>query len=120
MATHHRDCESGVQVVHRDLKPENILITESSVKGQLKITDFGCEEKVYKPKSLVTQCGTPNYVVSEVLNEHPYETKVDVWSVGVILYISLSGYPPFIGDNQRDLFRKIRKGDYKFHKVLEL
>ena len=41
MATHHRDCESGVQVVHRDLKPENILITESSVKGQLKITDFG-------------------------------------------------------------------------------
>lgn len=51
----------------------------------------------------------------EILNGVPYDESADMWSVGVILYILLGGYPPFIDDNQRRLFRKIRKGQYEFH-----
>ena len=55
------------------------------------------------------------YVAPEILEGLPYDTKADMWSVGVILYILLGGYPPFIEKNQRDLFRKIRRGEYEFH-----
>lgn len=51
----------------------------------------------------------------EILEGVPYDTKADMWSLGVIVYILLGGYPPFIEQNQRDLFRKIRKGQYEFH-----
>jgi len=107
-------CHSN-SVAHRDLKPENLLLSCKENDSNVKIADFGFAKKVFRPNSLVTQCGTPGYVAPEVLNGRPYDTKVDMWSVGVILYILLGGYPPFIEDNQRDLFRKIRKGDYKFH-----
>lgn len=64
---------------------------------------------------MTTQCGTPGYVAPEILEGVPYDTKADMWSLGVIVYILLGGYPPFIEQNQRDLFRKIRKGQYEFH-----
>jgi calcium/calmodulin-dependent protein kinase I len=68
-----------------------------------------------RPKSLTTQCGTPGYVAPEILEGTPYDTRADMWSLGVIVYILLGGYPPFIEQNQRELFRKIRKGQYEFH-----
>jgi calcium/calmodulin-dependent protein kinase I len=68
-----------------------------------------------EPNSLSTQCGTPGYVAPEILEGTKYDTKADMWSLGVIVYILLGGYPPFIEQNQRDLFRKIRKGQYEFH-----
>ena len=64
-----------------------------------------------QPLSISTQ----GYVAPEILNGKPYDESADMWSVGVILYILLGGYPPFIGDDQRRLFRKIRKGQYEFH-----
>jgi calcium/calmodulin-dependent protein kinase I len=64
---------------------------------------------------LTTQCGTPGYVAPEILEGKPYDTQADMWSLGVIVYILLGGYPPFIEQNQRELFRKIRKGQYEFH-----
>jgi calcium/calmodulin-dependent protein kinase I len=70
---------------------------------------------VHKPNSLTTQCGTPGYVAPEILEGTAYDERADMWSVGVILYILLGGYPPFIESTQRDLFRKIRKGEYEFH-----
>jgi len=70
---------------------------------------------VTQPKSLTTQCGTPGYVAAEILEGKPYDTQADMWSIGVIVYILLGGYPPFIESNQRTLFRKIRKGQYEFH-----
>ena len=63
----------------------------------------------------MTQCGTPGYVAPEILHGVPYGTKVDMWSLGVITYILLGGYPPFIEQNQRELFRKIKQGQYEFH-----
>lgn len=64
---------------------------------------------------MTTQCGTPGYVAPEILEGTPYDVPVDMWSLGVIVYILLGGYPPFIEQNQRELFRKIRKGQYEFH-----
>lgn len=102
-------------VAHRDLKPENLLLLSEVEDSQVKIADFGFAKKVHKPNSLSTQCGTPGYVAPEILEGTKYDERADMWSVGVILYILLGGYPPFIESTQRDLFRKIRKGEYEFH-----
>jgi len=102
-------------VAHRDLKPENLLLVSPTDDYKVKIADFGFAKRVRRPNSLITQCGTPGYVAPEILEGRRYDTKADMWSVGVILYILLGGYPPFIENNQRMLFRKIRKGQYEFH-----
>jgi calcium/calmodulin-dependent protein kinase I len=81
----------------------------------VKIADFGFAKRCTKPKSLKTQCGTPGYVAPEILEGQLYDTQADLWSLGVIVYILLGGYPPFIEQNQRELFRKIRKGQFEFH-----
>jgi len=104
-----------MKVAHRDLKPENLLLTSENDDSDIKIADFGFAKRVEKPKSLTTQCGTPGYVAAEILEGKPYDTQADMWSIGVIVYILLGGYPPFIESNQRTLFRKIRKGQYEFH-----
>jgi calcium/calmodulin-dependent protein kinase (CaM kinase) II/calcium/calmodulin-dependent protein kinase I len=101
-------------VAHRDLKPENLLLVGAG-DSDIKIADFGFAKRVERPNSLTTQCGTPGYVAPEILEGTPYDTRADMWSLGVIVYILLGGYPPFIEQNQRDLFRKIRKGQYEFH-----
>jgi len=102
-------------VAHRDLKPENLLLVSKSDDSQVKIADFGFAKKVYEECSLTTQCGTPGYVAPEILEGKKYDQRADMWSVGVILYILLGGYPPFIENTQRELFRKIKRGDYEFH-----
>lgn len=109
-------------VVHRDLKPDNILIAE---KGLLKIADFNLSKMLstYEMEFSVleTQCGTPNYVAPEVISGKPYDYKCDVWSLGVILYLLLSGgYLPFFPEDSRstnaqsDLLKKIRAGKWDF------
>jgi len=103
------------RVAHRDLKPENLLLVSEDDDSAVKIADFGFAKRVKEPNSLTTQCGTPGYVAPEILEGTPYDERADMWSVGVILYILLGGYPPFIESTQRDLFRKIRKGEYEFH-----
>mmetsp|Transcript_1862 Transcript_1862/g.2094 ORF Transcript_1862/g.2094 Transcript_1862/m.2094 type:complete len:353 (+) Transcript_1862:148-1206(+) len=103
-------------VAHRDLKPENLLLTSKSDDMDIKLADFGFAKKVSSSHCLLTQCGTPGYVAPEILNGTPYGTKVDMWSLGVIIYILLGGYPPFNGHDQRQLFKKIKKADYEFHR----
>jgi calcium/calmodulin-dependent protein kinase I len=103
------------KVAHRDLKPENLLLLSSDNDSNIKIADFGFAKKCPKPQCLKTQCGTPGYVAPEILEGIPYDTQADMWSLGVIVYILLGGYPPFIEQNQRELFRKIRKGQFEFH-----
>ena len=102
-------------VCHRDLKPENLLLRTISNDSEIKIADFGFAKKVLTPNSLTTQCGTPGYVAPEILEGVSYDIQSDMWSLGVIIYIILGGYPPFIEQNQRELFRKIRRGQYEFH-----
>lgn len=83
--------------------------------SEIKIADFGFAKRVPLESSLRTQCGTPGYVAPEILEGVPYGTKVDMWSLGVIVYILLGGYPPFVDNNQAELFKKIRRGKYEFH-----
>lgn len=101
-------------IVHRDLKPENILLSGESDSGPIKVSDFGLS-KIYSEKMLSTACGSPGYVAPEVLMADGYTPAVDMWSVGVICYIMLCGYPPFYAENRTNLFEIILRGSYHFH-----
>jgi len=99
-------------VAHRDLKPENLLISSPS-SDSIKITDFGLS-KDFGEGTLKTSCGTPDYVAPEVLKGQPYDHSVDIWSIGVITYILLCGFPPFYGNTDAQIFDKILKCQYDF------
>mmetsp|Transcript_6795 Transcript_6795/g.12562 ORF Transcript_6795/g.12562 Transcript_6795/m.12562 type:complete len:585 (+) Transcript_6795:392-2146(+) len=107
-------------ILHRDLKPENLVFTDDSDHAQVKLTDFGLATVSGWPDVHQTVVGTPNYVAPEVVSVEPrgpfYGPPCDVWSMGVILYILLVGYPPFYNDNVRKLFQQIRHGAYEFHR----
>jgi len=102
-------------VVHRDLKPENLLLTSAEDNADLKIADFGFAKKITELLPNETACGTPGYVAPEILRGDPYGAEVDIWSMGVIIYVLLAGYPPFYDEDQKKLFKKIKEGKYYFH-----
>lgn len=102
-------------VVHRDLKPENLLLTSVEDNADLKIADFGFAKKISELLPNETACGTPGYVAPEILRGDPYGAEVDIWSMGVIIYVLLAGYPPFYDEDQKKLFKKIKEGKYYFH-----
>jgi serine/threonine protein kinase len=101
-------------VAHRDLKPQNLLLKSKDNPYDIVISDFGFSCRVHHPMSLTTRCGTPTYVAPEVLKNAPYDQSVDMWSIGVIIYVLLCGYPPFVDQNQSELFRRIRMSNWKF------
>lgn len=106
----------GKGVIHRDLKPENLLYARPDDDSDIRITDFGLA-KIYKGDMVVkTACGSPNYVAPEVLLNHPegYNFAVDMWSIGVILYVLLCGFCPFYDENTAALFNLITSGSYSF------
>jgi len=97
-------------IVHRDLKPENFLfLTKDPVEGNLlKLIDFGLACPCQPGKFLKTKLGTVYYMAPQVLMGR-YNQMCDVWSVGVIMYILLSGKPPFRGQTDQETFAKIRE-----------
>jgi calcium/calmodulin-dependent protein kinase I len=101
-------------IVHRDLKPENLLYSTPETDSAIKITDFGLAKRKNPNQTLHTACGTPSYVAPEVLKRQPYSPAVDLWSIGVILYILLCGFPPFHNENTAELYNLIKAGDYSF------
>ncbi|XP_011307069.1 calcium/calmodulin-dependent protein kinase type 1 isoform X3 [Fopius arisanus] len=100
-------------VVHRDLKPENLLYYSPDEDSKIMISDFGLS-KMEDSGIMATACGTPGYVAPEVLAQRPYGKAVDVWSIGVISYILLCGYPPFYDESDANLFAQILKGEFEF------
>ncbi|XP_069612402.1 probable myosin light chain kinase DDB_G0271550 [Ranitomeya imitator] len=100
-------------IVHRDLKPENLLYLTPDENAKIMITDFGLS-KMEETGIMSTACGTPGYVAPEVLAQKPYSKAVDCWSIGVITYILLCGYPPFYEESESKLFEKIKDGSYEF------
>ncbi|XP_062871320.1 calcium/calmodulin-dependent protein kinase IGb [Trichomycterus rosablanca] len=100
-------------IVHRDLKPENLLYYSADEKSKIMISDFGLS-KIEENGIMSTACGTPGYVAPEVLAQKPYSKAVDCWSIGVITYILLCGYPPFYEESETRLFSKIIKAQYEF------
>ncbi len=102
-------------IVHRDLKPENLLFSSSKNDTELKIADFGFAAVCHENTLLKEQCGTPAYIAPEILRHRPYDQAVDIWSIGVISFILLGGYPPFSNKSRPRLFNAIIHGQYAFH-----
>lgn len=107
-------------IVHRDIKPENILLTDKEL--HVKLADFGLAKIIGEESFTTTLCGTPSYVAPEILEDtrnRKYTRAVDIWSLGVVLYICLCGFPPFSDElfskeNPYTLTQQIRAGRFDY------
>ncbi|KAJ8395763.1 hypothetical protein AAFF_G00030000 [Aldrovandia affinis] len=108
----------NMNIAHRDIKPENLLYTTKQNNCVLKLTDFGFAKETTLHNPLQTPCYTPYYVAPEVLGPEKYDKSCDMWSLGVIMYILLCGYPPFYSNTGQPISpgmkRRIRMGQYEF------
>lgn len=94
-------------VVHLDLKPQNILLTSVQPLGDIRIVDFGLSRRMDKITEVREILGTPEYVAPEILNYEPITTATDMWSIGVLIYVMLTGESPFLGDDKQETFLNI-------------
>ncbi len=103
----------NMKIIHRDLKPENILIVDRDKNNypRIKICDFGTSKMFEKGAVQRKLVGSSYYIAPEVLKKH-YDEKCDIWSCGVILYILLSGRPPFGGENDKEIMQRVAIGKY--------
>ena len=102
------------KIAHCDMKPKNLLLMSEDNDSYIKLADFGFAARCHEPKMLTKQCGTPFFVAPEILMKQPYDQQSDMWSVGCIVFLLLSGTLPFMGRSQKELFRKIVSGKYEF------
>eukprot|EP00930_Biecheleria_cincta_P096986 TRINITY_DN88746_c0_g1_i1.p1 TRINITY_DN88746_c0_g1~~TRINITY_DN88746_c0_g1_i1.p1 ORF type:complete len:480 (+),score=114.56 TRINITY_DN88746_c0_g1_i1:46-1485(+) len=100
---------------HRDIKPENFLLENERRDAAIKVIDFGLAKKYVhgKDENMKTKAGTPYYVAPEVL-KGSYDEKCDIWSIGVVCYILLCGFPPFSGENDNQILKAVKKGAFDF------
>jgi serine/threonine protein kinase len=98
-------------IAHRDLKPQNLLCAGPDGM-EIRVADFGLSKMFGEGEHLETCCGSPEYVAPEVLECKPYDKACDLWSVGVIIYVMLTGCFPFWDKNNAILYEKIRNVDY--------
>ena len=101
------------QIIHRDIKPENIMITKREKNGclQVKLIDFGTAKIFEKGQSENRYVGSSYYMAPEVL-KRKYDEKCDLWSIGVIFYILLTGRPPFDGNDDEEILKNVEIGVY--------
>jgi len=110
--------ENGI--VHRDLKPENLFLSSKEDDAQVKVGDFGLSTFLPTDGSKLTKAvGTPGYIAPEILqtldeNLDGYGKEVDLWSVGIIMYILLCGFPPFYAEDDDEAFDQIISGEFDF------
>ncbi|XP_040981638.1 death-associated protein kinase 2-like isoform X2 [Aquila chrysaetos chrysaetos] len=102
-------------IAHFDLKPENIMLQEKHVpKPWVKIIDFGLAQHLEDGVTFKSLCGTPQYIAPEVINYEPLSSATDMWSIGVITYILLSGLSPFQGETDAETLSNVVAGTYEF------
>jgi len=109
------------KIVHRDLKPENFVFETKAADSNMKLIDFGCAVLAEDDELIKDVAGSPYYVAPEVLaSDYKRTGRVwkasDLWSIGVIVFLLVHGYPPFNGEQQDQIFHKIRIGKYRFGK----
>ncbi|CAE7431579.1 CPK2, partial [Symbiodinium microadriaticum] len=106
-------CHHVHNICHRDLKPENFLFATPAADSQLKIIDFGLSRYDDEIEHMSTKVGTPYYIAPEVLTRK-YDKECDLWSIGVVTYVLLCGYPPFYGDTDAEIFASVKRGEFDF------
>jgi len=104
-------CHDVKNIVHRDLKPENFLLTDKTDDAQVKVIDFGLSR--YSKNRMESKVGTIYYVAPEVLFGE-YTNKADIWSIGVVAYVLLCGFPPFNAGSEQLTYNVVKEGDAKF------
>uniref|UniRef100_A0ABI7WER1 Death associated protein kinase 1 n=1 Tax=Felis catus TaxID=9685 RepID=A0ABI7WER1_FELCA len=105
----------SLQIAHFDLKPENIMLLDRNVpKPRIKIIDFGLAHKIDFGNEFKNIFGTPEFVAPEIVNYEPLGLEADMWSIGVITYILLSGASPFLGDTKQETLANVSAVNYEF------
>ncbi|XP_076974239.1 myosin light chain kinase, smooth muscle isoform X2 [Tamandua tetradactyla] len=100
-------------IVHLDLKPENIMCVNKT-GTRIKLIDFGLARRLENAGSLKVLFGTPEFVAPEVINYEPIGYATDMWSIGVICYILVSGLSPFMGDNDNETLANVTSATWDF------
>lgn len=100
-------------LIHRDIKPENILFQDLQLKS-VSLVDFGFMTRAREYSHLFTRCGTPGYVAPEVLADKPYNTKIDVFSTGLLMYLLVTKQNPFHDKSYTKLIQKNKSGVVDF------
>uniref|UniRef100_A0A8C6S1X4 Protein kinase domain-containing protein n=1 Tax=Neogobius melanostomus TaxID=47308 RepID=A0A8C6S1X4_9GOBI len=102
----------GQNIGHFDLKPENIMLSEKASQPNIKLIDFGLAQRL--EQEYRSTSGTPQYIAPEVIKYEPLSTAADMWSIGVITYILLSGRSPFQGHTNEETLRNVIALQYEF------
>jgi len=97
-------------IIHRDIKPENLLLDG---EGRIRLSDFGWSVHTPGRQKRYTICGTVEYLAPEMIEKKPHKHSVDTWSLGVLCYEFLVGRSPFESNDQKTIFKKIKKGLFK-------
>jgi len=106
----------SIRVAHRDLKPENVMLVSQGFDvchGTLKLIDFGLSKRFIPGQFMQTMACTVHYVAPEVL-DRKYTESSDLWSLGVLIYVMLSGVPPFHGNGDDQILGRVKSGEYDF------
>ena len=93
-------------IIHRDIKPENLLLNEG---GRVLLADYGWSNFNMEGDVRKTFCGTPEYIAPEMLLKKGHDTRVDIWSIGILMFELLSGYSPFVAKTNQELYQNIRR-----------
>lgn len=101
-------------IAHLDIKPQNILLTRTYPDGDIKLCDFGISRRITKESEIREICGTPDYVAPEILRYDPISLATDMWSLGVLTYVLLTGYSPFGSENKQQTFCNITQATLDF------
>ncbi|NP_001084771.1 death associated protein kinase 1 S homeolog [Xenopus laevis] len=105
----------SLQIAHFDLKPENIMLLDRNApKPRIKIIDFGLAHRIDSGNEFKNIFGTPEFVAPEIVNYEPLGLESDMWSIGVITYILLSGASPFLGETKQETLANISAVSYDF------
>ncbi|XP_012558089.1 death-associated protein kinase 1 isoform X1 [Hydra vulgaris] len=103
----------SLNIVHLDIKPENIVL-QSKNRNEIKLVDFGLAQRLTPGKDLKEMMGTPEFVAPEIVSYETIGCYTDMWAIGVLAFILLSGCSPFLGENNQETYEAIVKVDYDF------
>ena len=102
-------------ISHRDIKPENFMLARKNDATCVKMIDFGLSKDFIGYETMrIMSSRSPYYIAPEVFLQN-YNSKIDIWSLGVVLYIMLSGKVPFPGNSELEIIGNVIKGDFHFN-----